>query len=188
MSFGSGEQDPFTTTPNPYAAPREASIQDPQLFSAGEAQLATRSERFAGSFIDGIIAIPFVFGLAFLMGAALVVFGLDPSGPAFEIISSFVGAAIFGIVFLTINGYLLATKGQSVGKLIMKTQIVSDSTGTILPFGPLVLKRYIPLWAISALPIIGFWFGMANAVAIFRANRKCIHDDIAGTKVIKLSR
>ena len=57
-----------------------------------------------------------------------------------------------------------------------------------MPFGPLVLKRYVPLWVVANIPFIGGLFALADSLAIFRDTRKCIHDDIAGTKVIKLAR
>jgi uncharacterized RDD family membrane protein YckC len=70
-----------------------------------------------------------------------------------------------------------------VGKYLIKTQIVSDS-GDLVPFAPLILKRYLPVWVVGQVPYIGPLLLLGNVLAIFRENHKCIHDDLAGTKVI----
>ena len=67
----------------------------------------------------------------------------------------------------------------------MKTQIVSDS-GQPLNFGELYLKRYLVIQLLAILPFIGGLIGLIDTLLIFRSSRKCLHDDIAGTKVIKL--
>jgi uncharacterized RDD family membrane protein YckC len=67
----------------------------------------------------------------------------------------------------------------------MRTQIVSDE-GKLLPLPTMILWRYLPLMIISQVPFVGAIVGLANVLAIFRASRKCFHDDIAGTKVIQI--
>ncbi|TWU33298.1 RDD family protein [Novipirellula artificiosorum] len=170
---------------NPFAAPSETSTlsTDPSL----SYELATRGERFAGALIDGLLMLPLVFGGGMALGVAMIAAGINPESLQFNLIATVVGGFLGAVVFLVINGYLLATKGQTVGKLIIKTQIVSESTNTILPFGQLVMLRYLPFWVAGSLPILSRFVPLIDALAIFRASRKCIHDDIAGTKVIKLS-
>ena len=46
-------------------------------------------------------------------------------------------------------------------------------------------RRTIPMWVLTSIPFLGPFIGLANALAIFRENCKCLHDDLAGTKVIK---
>ncbi|TWT82376.1 RDD family protein [Planctomycetes bacterium CA13] len=169
---------------NPYAAPSETS--DLASDSLYPNDLATRGERFAGALIDGIIMLPVVLGAGMVLGFGMVAAGIDPQSLAFQVLASVIGGLLGVAAFLAINGYLLATKGQTVGKLVMKTQILSDSTNSLVPFGRLVLLRYVPLWIASAIPFIGNFVGIIDGLAIFRENRKCIHDEIAGTKVIKL--
>ena len=92
---------------------------------------------------------------------------------------------IISLVFLTVNAYLLANRGQTIGKFVMKTQIVSDG-GELVPLMPLFLKRYLLIWFIGSLPFVGRLFSLADALVIFRDNRKCLHDEFAGTKVIRM--
>lgn len=175
----------MTTFDNPYASPPE--VKD--YFGTAQATdvLATRSERFAGAFVDGlvqiILVVPASFALVFILMMVMTIEDVNSLG--FELVTSVLGFFIGAGAFLLVNGYLLATRGQTVGKVLLKTKIVSDS-GEQLPLSHLVLRRYVPIWAVTSLPWIGGLFGLANALAIFRENRKCIHDDIAGTKVIKL--
>ena len=172
-----------TQPENPYQSPTSESVPPSQ---ASDGELATRGERFAGAFIDGLIVGPLGFGAGMLLGVVLVSAGLDPQSWAFHIASTVIGALGGVAIFLLINGYLLAHRGQTVGKVFMKTKIVSDD-GVQLPFGPLILKRYVPFWVVASIPVVGGLFSLVDSVAIFRGNRKCIHDEIASTKVIKLS-
>lgn len=169
---------------NPFASPR---VVEEIRYARPGSELATLGERFLGSLIDGLILLPLAFGAGMMLGIVLVVMGMPAESPAFSLASRILGTLIGIAVFLLINGFLLATRGQTVGKVVMKTQIVSDD-GMLVPLGPLVLKRYVPLWLVTNLPYIGFLAALANALAIFRENRKCIHDEIAGTKVIQVNR
>jgi uncharacterized RDD family membrane protein YckC len=170
---------------NPYAPPTASSAQgsSPGPTAGG---LASRSERFVGAFIDTLIAIPITLALGMVMGAGLALIGLDPEGGSFEFVLTILSPVATLGALIAINGYLLAKRGQTVGKTIVKTQIVSEESNQILPFGPLILKRYVPLYLVAAVPAVGSFVALGNYLAIFRSNRKCIHDEIAGTKVIKL--
>lgn len=170
--------------PNPYASPSAASFAPPVVPQTG-LPLASLGDRFAGAFIDGLILLPIMFGVGAALGVALVVAGVDPAGREFQLVVGVVGGLMGAGIFLLVNGYLLATRGQTVGKVVMKTKILSNDD-TLVPFAPLILRRYVPLWIATSLPTVGSFIGLANALAIFRENRKCIHDEIAGTKVVKL--
>ena len=173
--------------PNPYAAPTQGGAIPPSYDPVGyHSNLATKSERFAGAFIDGIILVPIMLGVGFVLGIAMVSAGIDPASPMFQLIASIVGGILGAIVFTALHGYFLATRGQTIGKIAMKTQIVSEETNQILPLTEIILKRYVPIWLASMIPVIGGFAGLVDALPIFRESRKCIHDEIAKTKVIKL--
>jgi uncharacterized RDD family membrane protein YckC len=162
------------TSINPYESPKVPAALSAQ--HAGEHQvLATRLERFLGALIDNILA-----GTIFLMltvGVATLI-GTDP------IFLALFGAVARGGVFLALNGYLLSTRGQTIGKVVMKTRIVS-LRGELIPLPELITKRYLWLWAVSAIPLVGFIVTLVDALMIFRANNHCLHDDIAQTNVVK---
>ncbi|HND52387.1 MAG TPA: RDD family protein [Pirellulaceae bacterium] len=169
---------------NPYAAPPVTGFQPPPGMGGGSV-LATRMERFAGAFVDGLIlgGAGFVVGIG--LGFGLVAAGVEPGSVAFTAIVAVLSVVINAAIFLALNGFLLATRGQTIGKVLLKTRIVADADESLVPLVSLVLKRYLPIWVASAIPMVGPLVGLVNALLIFRGSVKCLHDDIAGTKVIK---
>lgn len=167
---------------NPYASPQ---ISGKDMMT-GPGQLASLGDRFLGALIDGLIAIPISFALGFALGIVLAMTPLKDNFIGMQIVSNLMGFGMGIGIFLAIHGYLLSTRGQTVGKMVMKTQIVQDD-GSPIPFGPLMLKRYLPIWIASAIPCLGLIYILVDVLMIFRETRKCLHDDIAGTKVIKLA-
>jgi uncharacterized RDD family membrane protein YckC len=166
---------------NPYAPSLGDSLLPDEQYNNG--QLATLSERFAGAFIDGIIGLAagFPIGMALGLGVGAVLGeGLVPN-LVVQVLGGLVGIGLF----LAIQGYFLATRSQTIGKMALGTKIVRDN-GETIPFGELYTKRYLILQLVSIVPFVGGFVGLIDALLIFRSNRKCLHDDLAGTKVIKL--
>ena len=75
---------------------------------------------------------------------------------------------------------LLVKNGQTVGKKLVRIKIVDVRTGLNGGFVPNVLERG---FLMCLLYIIPFFF-FVDALFIFRDDRRCIHDFIAGTKVV----
>lgn len=167
---------------NPYASPTTPNVLATEI---GGDELATLSSRFVGSLVDGIILLIAIVPIAMCVGFVVASLGMDVETIAGEVLISILMLPLIALVFLAINGYLLAKRGQTVGKVLVKTRIVDDS-GQLPQFMPMFLKRYVVLWAISLVPIVGRFFGFIDAIFIFNADRKCIHDRIAGTKVVKV--
>lgn len=168
---------------NPYQSPASPAIPS-DMVAAGQI-LATRTERFAGALIDAVIGMAVGFAIMFGLQFALRVVGLVPNSLAFWATFTVLGTVLGACAFLAIHGHLLSTKGQTIGKMVMKTRIVSLQ-GEQVPMLDLILKRYLPLWVLGALPYAGGIFGLVNALMIFRSNHHCLHDDIAGTNVVKM--
>ena len=165
---------------NPYAPNLSAPMLGEESIGGN---LATLGDRFAGAFIDGLISLAVGFPLGYFLGrVAVTAFG-DARGT--QIIVQVLGGLLGMGLFLAIQGYFLATRSQTIGKMAVNTKIVSDS-GETLPFGELYVKRYLILQIVSIVPFIGGFLALIDVLFIFRSNRKCLHDDVAGTKVIKL--
>lgn len=161
---------------NPYATP-EAEITVPD---GGGEELATRGARLGGAMIDGLIAIATIWPAMYLLGM------FDRAMQGQQSIGDILGGAVLGFaLFLLINGYLLANRGQTVGKMLVKTRIVSVEDKKILPLWKLILLRYVPVSVAAYLPLVGPFLNLANVLIIFRDDRRCAHDHIAGTVVIK---
>lgn len=79
--------------------------------------------------------------------------------------------------------YLLATTGQSLGKRAMGIKVVRLD-GSPVDLGRLIFLRNVVPGIIGAATC-GL-FGAINAFFVFSNDRRCLHDHIADTKVIKV--
>jgi uncharacterized RDD family membrane protein YckC len=92
---------------------------------------------------------------------------------------------ISGFLFLLLmvyTIYLLSVKGQTLGKKMLGIRIVNNLDDSNAGFVRAFLLRGI----VNAIPgaIIPF-YGVIEVLFIFGAERRCIHDFIAGTRVIQ---
>jgi uncharacterized RDD family membrane protein YckC len=161
---------------NPYETPKS------NLETEGDAEsvaLASRGSRFLAAFIDGIVGAVIAVPFWFLTG----MWSYIESGTAAPLTYT-LGAAVYGFVgFVLVHYYFLNKNGQTVGKKILKIRItgVDDS----LKGAPhLLLKRYLPMSLVSLIPVAGSILMLINVLFIFRKDRRCVHDLIAGTKVV----
>jgi len=166
---------------NPYTTPATDPIIAPP--ASGQLQLATPSDRFLGAFIDGLvglaISIPF-WGLLFLVGV------LKSMGDMGKL--SFGYTTVFTIfhfiVFMAIQWKFLNATGQTIGKKVAKTRIVTmDGKKPVI--GDLVGKRYAFVSLISIVPVVGGVLSLVDALMVFKSDRRCLHDLVAGTQVVK---
>jgi len=88
------------------------------------------------------------------------------------------------LLLLTVQGYFLYHNGQTLGKKAMKIRIVTADTGVHPSLVQLFLLRGPITFALSLIPAIGQLFAIVDALCIFREDRRCLHDLIAGTKVV----
>ena len=108
----------------------------------------------------------------------------DPFGLSMPIGQRVAEFVIAWSVFLILNGYLLFNRGQTIGKVAVKTKIV-DLSGNIPNFGKLLVLRYLVLGLLKQVPILGVLVGLVDALSIFGEERRCLHDYIAGTLVVE---
>lgn len=169
--------------PLPSAESGRAVLQDPSSLA-----LAGRSARLAAGFIDGAISAavmsPFMYASGYL--ARVAAGGATPS-------EKIAWTVLGGLVFMMIQGYLLATRGQTIGKMLMQIQIVDAETQRLLPFIRVAVYRYcwlLPLVAVAAfIPgdlddlLVGA-ASLLDASLIFGSARRCLHDYIAGSIVV----
>ena len=50
----------------------------------------------------------------------------------------------------------------------------------------LLVYRFVPALLFPEVPFLGSLFALVDTLAIFGRERRCIHDRIAGTKVIEM--
>jgi len=170
-----------SSTSNPYAAP-QGDLSEQR--APDEAELAGRGRRFASALIDGIIMV------VLAVAPIIVFFGGWANYQVAAAAGSYMltlGSTVFGfVVYLLVNGYFLARDGQSIGKKLLGTKIVRTD-GSKADFTRIVTRRLLPVHALNLIPMVGPLLSVVDALFIFRASKKCIHDDIADTVVIRIS-
>lgn len=151
-------------------------------------RLALPGTRLAAWFLDEALAIPFMFPglvIGYRLGLAR---GLGRQVPGTLVFA----AALSVVCMLALTGYqiyLESTKGQSLGKRWMKIRIAAlDGSNAgfvraILLRRVIVLMLYLVAWRCVSQPF-AYAFLLANFVLILAPGRRCLHDRIAGTKVV----
>ena len=145
-----------------------------------KASLASRFQRFIGAMIDNLISMAIIFPIIYALGIWETVM----SGGELSFAHQILLFIMEQIVFLGVNGYLLVKQGQTIGKKLAQTRIVRVTDGTIPPLSTLFGLRYFPISLVSKIPIAGPIIMLADCLFIFRSDKRCLHDWIAGTRVV----
>ena len=169
---------------NPYQTPqtRLSSKMPASAFTKDSDELATRGSRLGAALIDGLIMMAFAIPLMFALG----VWEYASKGQQAPWELQLLAAVINYAVFLAIHGLLLKKYGQTVGKKALGVRIATLD-GDVPPLGKLLLLRYVAIGVISYAPVVGPFIAVINILFIFRKDKRCIHDIIAGTRVLKMN-
>ncbi|MCF7786347.1 MAG: RDD family protein [Prosthecobacter sp.] len=166
-------QPTLATAVNPYAAPRANLVgRLPQASSRVYVEKASPGSRLAAHILDIL-----VFIACFLPAGLMSETALGKSD-----LMAYVSFGLLGIVCL-INLILIATDGQTIGKKLMGIRIAQIEDSTKAGFIQIVFLR--TLLGKGALGLIPF-YSLVDALFIFNEDRRCIHDKIGGTHVVKV--
>ncbi|AVP96104.1 RDD family protein [Ahniella affigens] len=147
-----------------------------------EPELAEIIIRFLGFVIDNILLLIFVIPAMWFGGY----FKAAMTGNV-GIGEVLLWTAIsFGLMVL-LQGYPLYARGQTWAKWLLDIRIV-DLQGKQPEFWRLLVMRYLAPGVLQAIPLLGPAFSLADALYIFGAQRRCLHDYFAGTRVINVQR
>ncbi len=122
--------------------------------------LASRGSRFLAQVLDAV-ALAAAFGLGVTNSMAMGV--------------------VLVVLFSIFQVFLLSTQGQTLGKSLMNIKIVTAEDETNPGFLRAFIVRYIVTGLLGFIP----FFSLANYLFIFRDDYRCIHDHLAGTKVVE---
>jgi uncharacterized RDD family membrane protein YckC len=126
---------------------------------------ATRMQRFLGALADGVIVgVPYLIGSIESIPDPIRLLGV---------------VASLGLLVAQI--YLVSMKGQTIGKRLVGTRIVRKDT---LENGGFVINVLWRGFLNGLLSLIPLYF-LADCLFIFREDRRCIHDMLAGTIVVQ---
>jgi uncharacterized RDD family membrane protein YckC len=152
--------------------------------------LADRGARLLAALIDQVfvfvVCLPGIVMLGSVIFQAILNNGdIEDISPAQRVAGGllmFLGLVIVG----TVQIWMLSTRGQTIGKRLMSVRIVLLANNANPGFVGAVLMRAVVPAIISAVPFVGAIFSLVDVCFIFRDDRRCIHDLIAGTKVVKV--
>lgn len=151
-------------------APPKARIAEPA--ASGAVELATRGSRFSAALIDMVV----IFAIGFLlMWLARTL--LPRLNPIVATLLPFLG-------FMAVNLVLLLRHGQTIGKRIVGIRIVRPD-GRRVGAGRLIGLRYLLNGGLSLVPVVGVFYAVVDPLFIFGARRRCLHDLIADTIVVR---
>jgi uncharacterized RDD family membrane protein YckC len=163
---------------NPYAAPQSALREEP----SGPIELASRWQRFFAAIVDGIC----LAGIGIL--GAILIPALQKSSLGTNRTAVSIVAVVMIVGFLAVivvNIWLLYTRAATIGKLALGIRI-ARTDGTQPSVGRLLFLRGLPQWLVSLIPYAGSLLQLIDILFIFGEERRCVHDHIADTIVIKV--
>lgn len=167
----------------------QASLPSAQPVAENERPLAGRGARLAAYLIDQFIVMLFALPGLFMIAMQLLSNHQSLQDiTAADIQSSLAGLGVMILGMLIpaiVQIVLISIRGQSLGKMMLGIQIVryvdEENPGFLRA---IVLRAFVP-GLIGSIPYIGMLFSLLDALFIFRADKRCLHDHIADTKVVE---
>jgi uncharacterized RDD family membrane protein YckC len=161
---------------NPYAPP-SAPVSD-----RGDevGQLAGRGQRFRAAIVDAIIAVVLAIPVMFLLGTLEYLKAGQPLPVPLRVATSGLGFLAYAMVHF----YFLRANGQTVGKKVIGIRIV-DIDNQVPNVWRILGLRVLPVSITAMVPVLGQLLPLVDVLFIFRKDRRCVHDLIAGTRVVR---
>ena len=145
-------------------------------------RLASRGARLGAALIDFFIHLSILSAIgAIAAGGFGAMYSVVQEITELRDLASIIaGYALYPLL----HGYLLVTRGQTIGKLLCGIRIVR-SDGRPANLGRILLIRWLPVSLVSLLGTVGGLLALADALCVFRASRQCAHDQLADTIVVR---
>lgn len=141
-------------------------------------EMAARRVRFAAALVDNLILAVFVAPVGYFL---FIDFIKVNEQPPIALWLFFVVITL--AVFFAINWKLLNKNAQTIGKYAFDVRIVTSDGSK--PGLMALSKRYLFYLGAPYLPIIGPLLNLIDILFIFSKEKRCLHDLIANTKVVK---
>jgi uncharacterized RDD family membrane protein YckC len=177
-----------TPSKNNFAPPRSV-VADVSEDSSLEK--ASRSSRLAAIFIDGLL-----FGVPFIPSywVALTAMGISHAGRpptpwAFWAAAAATGAvfwagALVAVALIAVTTLFVYRNGQTIGKKLLGIKVVRTD-GSRASLARIFWLRYLLNTLIMLIPMLGGLYSLIDALVIFGDARRCCHDYIADTIVVR---
>lgn len=152
--------------------------------------VAGRGRRLGAALIEGFLQSLCKLPIALVFVQMFEEIARDPQGARPEqfsaaLMEAYMQALPFLGLYVVVQITLLCARSQSIGKLLLGMRIIDVQTGE--PAGPLraFVLRGLLIALIEFIPLLGLLFWIVDSCFIFREDRRCLHDLIAGTSVVR---
>ena len=183
----------MVTPPNNSYAPPKSDVADVATTDA-DSQKATRGSRFGASFIDGLIlTIPFIpsyfIAITSVMSHARMA-GAGKMNPIALWAALFAAGGWFYVGLLAtictaiITTVLVQRNGQTIGKKWVGIKVVRTD-GSRATLGRIFGLRYLANTVLAMIPFFGSLYILVDSLFIFGEAKRCCHDYIADTIVVR---
>ncbi len=159
----------------------------PEQNDSDSQMLADRGSRFGGALIDNLLYIA-----AAAPGGIMIFYNLRELG------NMMIGVALILVLLLPLaiyQWYLISTTGQSLAKKWLRMRIVKMDGSRVDFVSGVLLRIWVPGLIAGAIGFVtgaagagdslSRIFNLVDALFIFGAGSRCLHDYIAGTKVVR---
>ncbi|MFM2168190.1 MAG: hypothetical protein RIS79_2561 [Verrucomicrobiota bacterium] len=175
---------PSTEPPPPASEPPPL----PPLAPDPEWSLASRAQRLGAWLLDSLSLLPVVY----LGAKGIEEHPIQTMEELMKVMQEhpelFQTAAWTFIGITLVNVVMLSMRGQSIGKWLTGIQIVMFQSGAPAGFVRAVLLRSFVMSVLGSVAYVGVGIQLFDILCIFRQDRRCLHDLIADTMVIKVRR
>jgi len=178
-----------SSKPNLYAPPR-SSVAD--VATDADSELGSRGARLGAVLLDGLIfGIPFVPSYYSAFSAVIRSKSTNLAGNPFAIWAAmarsgpwFYLGLVAAVVTLTITTILVKRNGQTIGKKLLGIKVVRKD-GSKAGLGRIFWLRYLLNSVFMLIPVVGSLYSLVDSVFIFGSARRCVHDYLADTIVVR---
>jgi uncharacterized RDD family membrane protein YckC len=165
---------------DPYQPPKSELIDKNAAGEIDSIDLASRWSRLFAVIIDGIVGMIVAVPFWLLTGTWEYI----SKGQELPLSYALYGGIYGFIGFVVVHYYFLNKNGQTIGKKALGIKIV-NLENNLTGAKNLILKRYLPMSVVSLIPILGSILMLIDTLFIFRKDKRCVHDFIAGTRVVR---
>lgn len=180
---------------NPYAPPQAEVQHGTRDNTDGIPQLASLGERLGAFVLDTLIYSVLIFVPLFISvdwQALFAALGAEEPDAAPDLsgilaafgLESLAGMAVGVLIWLGLNLYFVVKNSQSPGKKLIGIK-VARTDGSHASLGRIFWLRNVVNALPPLIPFVGYFYGLIDHLCIFHESRKCLHDRIADTIVIK---
>jgi uncharacterized RDD family membrane protein YckC len=147
--------------------------------------LASRGSRLGAIILDGLIfIIPFfIVFITFFSINEYFQFVFEFITKHGLLFTMFLEMLIAQVLYISVNGWLIYSKGQTIGKRIVGIKMVTLKD-EVPAFYSSYCLRYLLNSFLMLIPFIGGIYSICDILFIFSGDKRCLHDRIAGTKVV----